>query len=319
MRLSLAIQVWNGAGDWAECWRSVIANLDLFENVFVSISCSPSQENDITVVKSCDSSKIHLLTHDDCMTAVEHGRKFDEWIASFKLTGHLFLLCHDDILLRNGLLQLIGKKLDDTDAVFGPWEFFSSDQDVRELKVKQFYRSDGMPWDKETFLFLLEQQLYALNISGIVIPAEVYNNRYFPWHLCVYGSRSECLHLCSPLIKQIHQLSVPAVKIRIRGNSEGALMDVASNQFDTLLYLNLAWSVVTGSRARGFILRGIGSLMKVNFVSGIKFMIKGQWRLWRNNYLSLGMVLKIWCCFLFLTSSKVVFRIAHVLKLSVNI
>ena len=96
-------------------------------------------------------------------------------------------------------------------------------------------------------------------------------------------------------------------------------MDVASNQFDTLLHLNLAWSVVTGSKTRDFILHGMGNLMKMNIVSGIKFMIKGQWRLWRNNYLSLGMVLKIWCHFLFLASSKVVFRIAHVLKLSVNI
>ena len=301
MKLSLVIQVFNGGEYWRECWQSVIENIDVFDHIFVSISSSPLQEIDIEIVQSYCSEKIQLLTHKNSMTAVEHLRKIDEWIASSDLEGHVFLLCHDDLLLREGLLKLKQMDLDENDAVFGSWTFFSSYQKSRSLTVRQFYRSDGQPWDKQSFIFLQDQQLYAMNISGVILPAEVYRKRYFPWHLGRYGARSEYLHLSAPCIKRIYQLPDPAVKIRGRSDSEGALLDRCSNQYDTLLYLSLAFEIAEKRNIRNFILHGIGNSVRENIKRGIWFLLKTQYLLWKNGYLASKTAWQIWCSLFFLS------------------
>ncbi len=301
MKLSLVITVFNGGEYWRECWQSVIENLDVFDRIFVSVSSSPQEERDIEIARSHCSEKIQLLTHKNSMTAVEHLRKIDDWIASSDLEGHVFLLCHDDLLLREGLLQLKQMDLDENDAVFGAWTFFSSCQKSRNLTVRQFYRSDGQPWDKQSFIFLQDQQLYAMNISGVILPAEVYRKRYFPWHLCCYGARSEYLHLSAPCIKRIWQISDPAIKIRCRSDSEGALLDRRSNQYDTLLYLSLAFEIAEKRNIRIFILHGIGNLIRENIKRGILFLLKTQYLLWKNGYLASKTALQIWCSLFFLS------------------
>lgn len=243
------------------------------------------------------------------MTAVEHGIAFDNCLSSSDLSGHIFYLCHDDILLREGLLEL--KALEDKNdhAVFGPWRFFSDSGKQHELTVRQFRKDDGTPMSKAAFGFLLDQQIYCMNISGVVIPAEIYKEKKFPWHLCAYGCRSEYLHLSSPQIRYICQLSRPAVKIRQHTGSEGALMSQESNQYDTILYLNLAFSIYPAEETRHFTAYSLGYAIKRNLRKGIYFMFKTQYCLWRSGNLPLRDILKIWHALFSIAARKLINKI----------
>ena len=106
MTLSLVVQVYNGGAFWRQCWDSVVANMDLFESIFVSIGSSPVQREDVALVEPFISEKVRLLVQERSMSSVEHGRILDNWVASFEPEGHIFLLCHGDILLREGVLEL---------------------------------------------------------------------------------------------------------------------------------------------------------------------------------------------------------------------
>lgn len=301
MKLSLCIQVYNGGKDWQECWNSVLSNIDFFDNIFVSVSRSPVWEEDISLVKSCALPKIHLLVHEERMSAVEHGKKIDDWISSFQLEGHVFLLCHDDILLSRGLEELSRLDLRHEDGVFGSWHFFSPENTKRDLIVRQFCFPEFSPIDKQTFLFMLDQQQYAMNISGLVIPAAIYNDRYLPWDLCNYGYRSELLHFSSPHIQRVYQLTFPAVKIRQRNDSEGALAVNKDIYFDTLLSQCVLFHVAQKEASKKFIMRGIAYIFGQNnfFRSACDLGIT-QYRLWKNKYLTLYSIVQIWGRLLFL-------------------
>lgn len=294
MKISLAVQVFNGGAYWQQCWASIIANIDLFENVFVSISESPHQKKDIETVQKLSFPNVHLLVHNLCMSAVEHGSRFDEWVSSFQLSGHVFILCHDDILLREGLLALKKLNLSPEEAVLGPWQFFSDDGSIRPLIAKQFRKLNGKPLSSQEFGFMVDQQFYLLNVSGIVIPAEIFKSKRFPWHLCSFGCRSEYLHLCDPSIKYIHQLAIPAVKVRRHSASESALMTEKANQFDTLLYLILAFKIYPLPWTRKFTLQSFCYMLKKSPRSGVKALLQAQINLWKKDFISSGEILHIW-------------------------
>lgn len=313
MKLSLMIQVYNGGDYWRQCWDSVVANIDFFDDIFVSVSNSPQQKNDVARVRAYDSPKVHLLVHDSRMTAVEHGKKMWKWVASFEPAGHVFILCHDDILCREGLRELKALDLKKDDAVFGPWHFFSDDGTERDLIVRQFRRDDGKPLSKEFFGFLVDQQPYLINVSGIVIPSEIFKYREFPWNLCRYGSRSEYLFMCSLRIRQVYQPTLPAVKIRRHQNSEGVLASDENNMFDTLLYLNMAFKVYDKLPTRLFTIQSFLYIIRRKFFTGVLFLILTQYRLWSNGYLRKSDILKIWYSLISAGGKKTVSRIAGAL------
>lgn len=318
MNISLAVQVYNGGVYWQQCWESILANIDFFDQIFISISKSPRQDDDVRLVKECSSSQIHLLVHDHHMTAVEHGKKLDLWLSSFGLKGHVFLLCHDDILLQEGLLQLKNLELSQSEAVLGPWTFFSEDNGKLPLTVKQFRQGNGDAISRQKFGFLVDQQFYAINISGVVIPASIFNKRKFPWHLCSYGSRSEYLHLCNPEIKFIHQPPVPAVKIRRHGNSEGALMTELDNQFDTVLYLNLAFEVHGEEETRRFTIQSLGYMLRKSPLRGLQALLVTQLRLLKCKFLTPGTAVRIWYALVCSSAEKIYNRISGKIKRNVE-
>ena len=318
MNVSLAVQVYNGGDYWRQCLESIIANKDLFDQIFISISNSQSQKYDVSLVEKFLSPQIHLLVHEQRMTSVEHGKKFDLWLSTFNLKGHIFWLCHDDLLLRDGLLQLKQLKLSQHEAVFGPWLFFEENGMKQPLTVKQFRQGNGEPISRQKFGFLIDQQCYAINISGIVLPAFIFNKRLFPWHLCSYGSRSEYLHLCNPEIKFIHQLHVPAVKIRHHANSEGSLMTELDNQLDTLLYLNLAFELYKEEETRRFTIQSLGYILRKHPLQSLRALPVIQLRLLKGKFITLKTAGKIWCSLAHSFAEKVYNRILRKAKRNIG-
>ncbi len=280
----MLIQVYNVGDYWREGWKSILENQDVFEQIFVSISKSPKQEEDIALVRDCKLEKLHWIRQDENLTAVEHGKRLDRWVGSFHPEGHIFVLCHDDILLRDGLLKLKELDLDQNDAVFGPFRFFFQEGSRREITVHEFHREDGRPIDKETFIFLQDQQQFTYNVSGLVLPAELFAEYPLPWHLLRYGGFSECCHLIDPRIRHVYQTAVPAVKIRWHVASEGALMKPDDLLHDSLVYHLIATAVAEKPDLRKFQTRSVLFLIRQDPWKGICYFIKLQFRLSRLKY-----------------------------------
>lgn len=293
MKLSLVIQVYNGGDYWREGWKSILENQDVFEQIFVSISKSPKQEEDIALVRGCKLEKLHWVRQDENLSAVEHGKRLDRWVGSFHPEGHIFFLCHDDLLLRDGLLKLKELDLKENDAVFGPYRFFFQNGSRREITVHEFHREDEYPLDKESFIFLQDQQQFTYNVSGLVLPAKLFEESPLPWHLLRYGGFSECCHMVHPMIRHIWQTEIPAVKIRWHGASEGALMKPDDHLHDSMVYHLIAASVAESPELREFQTRSVLYLIRLNPASGIRdfitlqfklakldFYYPGGWRIW---------------------------------------
>ena len=284
MKLSLMVQVYNGGAYWRECLDSIKENLDLFDAVYVSIGKSPKQETDVKLLRDFPADKVHWIRQSREMSAKEHGMKLDRWVGSFHPEGHIFILCHDDILLREGLLKLRELDLNDNDAVFGPFFFFSQDQSSRPMLVHEFHRDDGQPLDKDEFIFLQDQQRFTYNVSGLVLPAKLFIEYPLPWHLLRYGCYSECTHLIYPGIRHIYQTVIPTVKIRRHGASEGALMKSDDLLHDSLVYHLISTAVAGTPQLRKFQTRSVLFLLRQDPRKGFCWFIQFQIRLARLKF-----------------------------------
>jgi|GEM_PF-2246143 len=284
MKLLLMIQVYNGGDYWRECWESVLKNQDIFDQIFVSVSKSPKQEEDIALLRNCKLEKLHWVRQDEYLTASEHGKRLGRWMGSFHPEGHYFILCHDDILLRDGLLKLRELDLKENDAVFGPHRFFFQNGSRREITVHEFHRDDDRPLDKETFIFLQDQQQFTYNVSGLVLPSKLLWEYPHPVHLLRYGGFAECSCMIFPCIRQIYQTAVPAVKIRWHAASEGALMKPDDLLHDSLVYHLIATAVAEKPYLRKFQSRSVLYLIRLHPLHGILYFIKLQFTLARLKF-----------------------------------
>ena len=284
MNLSLLVQVYNGGAFWQECLDSIKANLDLFDAVYVSIGKSRKQQEDIALLQELQTDKLHWIAQDRDMPSVEHGKRLDRWVGSFHPKGHIFILCHDDILQREGLRKLKELELTDHDAVFGSFRFFSDDGSSREMTVREFYREDR-PMDKDEFIFLQDQQQFTYNISGMVLPGKLYSEvDPLPWHLLKYGCFSECTHLVHPMIRRIWQIPVPTIKIRWHAGSEGAKMNQDDLRHDSLLYHLYAFTAARRPEVKAFQTRSVLYLIALSPFRGIWNFIRLQFRLMKVDF-----------------------------------
>ena len=279
MKLSLLIPVYNGGDYWRECWDSILRNQDVFDQIFVSINKSPKQEEDVAVVSSCKLEKLHWIRQDEKLTAVQHGMRLDRWCGSFHPEGHVFILCHDDILLREGLLKLKELDLKENDAAFGPFHFFSQEGSIREITVREFHREDNQPVSAESFCFLQDQQAFTYNLSGTILPSVLFRIPRAPWHFLHYGCRSENCHLCNPYVKRIWQTSEPTVKIRTHSGSEGAHLPPDAMQYDTMVYLLSAFATYRRPDLRLGLMRSLGYTILTSPLRGTGYFLLLQIRL----------------------------------------
>ncbi len=284
MNLSLLVQVYNGGAYWQECLDSIKENLDLFDAVYVSIGKSPRQEEDIALLQEVHLDKLHWIVQDFNMPSVEHGKRLDQWVRSFHPKGHIFIMCHDDILVREGLLMLKELELTEHDAVFGCFRFFSDDGSSREMTVREFYRENG-PIEKDEFIFLQDQQQFTYNLSGTVLPGKLYSEVHpLPWHLLKYGYFSECAHLVHPMIRWIYQIPVPTVKIRRHSGSEGAKMRLSDLRYDSQLYHLCAFTVARRPEVKAFQTRSVLYLIALSPFRGFWNFLLLQFRLMKVDF-----------------------------------
>ena len=225
MRLNLIIQVYCGGVYWQEAWRSVQSCLDCFENVYVSINYSEIQEQDIAVLTGADPSKVHWIWHENYMTAKEHGIKIYQWLVSLQLQGHLLLLCHDDLLLRDGIEELLSLPDNESDAVFGSFVFFDQGSKSRSIGARQFSLASGEAWSNVTFARFLFDNRCMISVSGIVLSVAAYTKNMPRIFALKHGCGSEVLLMINPDVKQIRQSRNPSVKIRLRSGSEGHMAE----------------------------------------------------------------------------------------------
>lgn len=232
MKLHLRIAVYRGGAYWKECWESVKENLDLFDGVYISINQSELQEEDIATVRDLRSDKIHLLCQEKYLTAAQHGIVMNNWLKKFHLDGYVYILCHDDILVREGLLELRAMPLQETDAVFCGAHFFSSDgSEVPDPSQEADYT---FPVSPEKFV-LIHGRL-SLNISRLVVPATLFHSKDVSSNALQYGYWAELCYLCSPFIERICATVKPAVKVRVHNQSEGSFIAPDLYLFDFILF-----------------------------------------------------------------------------------
>ena len=232
MKLSLMVQVDNGGACWRKCWQSITECLDLFEQIFISVNQSPCVGEDIVPLQNFTSEKIHWICQDRILKPWEHEKKLDGFAASFQPEGHIFILHHDGILLRQGILQVKSMDLREDEVLFGPFEFFSQDRSARTMIVHEFHRQDHKPMPKELFIQLREFLPLTYDISGLVIPAKVLMGKC-SWHLLNSGYFSAMCHLVHPAVTRIVQNQIPTVKVpfRVMLENEGRLPESLVSDF----------------------------------------------------------------------------------------
>lgn len=284
MKLFLIVPVYNGGDYWRECWSSIKNNLDFFDGIYISFNYSPKQAEDITLVLDFPSKKLHWIKHDKMMSAVEHSLKIDRWIGSLHLSGHLMILCHDDILLREGLKELSKMELQDGDAVFGSFHFFSQTGHTQEMTVREFHRDDGQPLPGNEFAFLQDQKFLTYNMSGVILPVKMFRDDFSCWHLLAYGCRAENSHLCNPYVKRVFQTFSPTVSVRWHVDSEGTKMSKEMNQYDTLVYLLVSFVTYKEKYQRNMIARSIGYTIRLSPFRGMRYFLQLQFRLGKLPY-----------------------------------
>ncbi len=284
MKLSLLIPVYKGGDYWRQCWESIRENLDFFDGVYISFNYSELQEKDIAVIQDCPPDKIHWVRQEHRMSAAEHGRCLDCWLQGFHLSGYIFHLCHDDLLCREGLEELSRFELTEEDAVFGPFHFFDDQGVLKEMTIREFHQLDGQPLDGAFFASLQEQWNPTYSISGLILPAGIFQKPYLPWQDFIYGYRSELLHLCNPYVRRVFQGYSPTVKIRLHAGAEGNVQNPAFQQHDTLLYLLISFVTYPAPYRRTMNARSVGYVIGLNIPRGLYFFFLLQFKLRKADF-----------------------------------
>ena len=277
MQLHLRIAVYRGGDFWRECWKSVKENLDLFEGVFVSFNLYDGVEDDIAVMQDIQSDKLHWRKQEQYLSAEAHGRVIDAWLRGFNLTGHIFILCHDDILSREGLLELKALDLKEDDAAFCGALFFSENGDRKPIIVHELSRDTSIHTPPDIFISTWDSK--SLNVSRSVIPAKAFHPKVMPCHCLEYGCFAELLYLCTPFTKRIYQTNAPAVKIRNHSGSESHATPPDLYLFDNILLRHYMFSIFSQQDVKLKMASDLGYLFREHPLQGVIYWLRGQSRL----------------------------------------
>lgn len=286
MQLNLVIGVYRGGGYWQEAWESVQPLLNCFQGVYISINYSEIQEQDIALISGCNSDKVHWISHDDYMTSLAHGMKIYQWLSSLQLQGRLLLLCHDDLLLKDGIEELLTLPDKDDDAVFGSFCFFDQDSKYRPIGVRQFSLASGGAWDSNTFARFLFDNRCMISVSGIVLSVAAYTENMPSVFALKHGCGSEVVLMINPQVKKIRQTRSPLVKVRLHTQSEGRV----AQQFpfrmvhDYLFFCLRSFVLISDSQTRISITRACAAAIREHpgyalpaMFSAIYSLLKERW------------------------------------------
>ncbi len=221
MQLNLVIQVYRGGDYWREAWQSVQPCLNYFQGVYISINYSEIQEQDIALIAGCDSDKVHWISHKNYMTAREHGEKIYQWLSSLQLQGHLLILCHDDLLVKEGVEEVLSFSGKEDEAVFGSFLYFDQENKYRPIGVRQFSLASSEAWDSVAFARFLFDHRCMISVSGIVLSVSAYAKNMPSVLALKHGCGSEFVLMVNPQVKRIRQTKFPLVKVRLHTESEG--------------------------------------------------------------------------------------------------
>ena len=277
MQLHLRIAVYRGGDFWRECWESVKENWDLFDGIYVSFNLYEGVKDDIAVIKDTQSDKLHWRRQEEFLSAEAHGRVIDAWLREFNLTGHIFVLCHDDILSREGLLELKALDLKENDAAFCGALFFSEDGGRKPIIVHELSSDTSLFTPPDIFISTWESK--SLNVSRGVIPAMAFHPKVMPWHCLEYGCFAELLYLCTPVTKRIFQTNAPAVKIRAHSGSETRATPPNLYLFDNILLRHYIFSLFPQRDVKLKMASDLGYLFREHPLRGVAYWLRGQLRL----------------------------------------
>lgn len=266
MNLSLRLAVYKGGEFWRECWNTIKENIDIFDCIYISFNYSELQQQDIALIENFNSDKIKWRKENRMLSAVEHGRNIDRFLKHCNVSGHVLILCHDDLLVREGLLKLKQLSLGHNEAAWLGADFFTENgMPVPEVCRKDIVSDQKIPVEK----FLCDLPQRALNVSRIVLPAEIYYLPQLPWNNVKYGYFAEIFYLCNSMIHNIQQLSATCVRIRMHSGSEGALRITSLLLYDSLLAFGNCMLIFDQKQIHLVIARHVGYMIKKNILSGI--------------------------------------------------
>ncbi|MBR4676188.1 MAG: hypothetical protein IKP00_17160 [Victivallales bacterium] len=277
MQLHLRIAVYRGGDFWRECWKSVKENWDLFDGIFVSFNLYDGVEDDIAVMQDIQSDKLHWRRQKEFLSAEAHGRVIDEWLRGFNLKGHIFILCHDDILAREGLLELKALDLKENDAAFCGALFFSEDGGRKPIIIHELSSDTRFYTPPDIFITTWESK--SLNVSRCVIPAMAFHPKVMPCHCLEYGCFAELLYLCTPFTQRIYQTNAPAVKVRCHSGSETRATPPDLYLFDNILLRHYIFTTFPQGDVKLKMASDLGYLLREHPLRGGLYWLRGQFRL----------------------------------------
>ena len=221
MKLFLQIAVYNGGDFWQECWESIVSNIDLIDGVYISFNYSPLQKQDISTIQGFTSEKVKWRKEDKMLSAQEHSRNINRWLSGFDLDGHILVLCHDDILERQGLLKLKEFNLQKNEAVWLGASFFKDKNNViPPSEYKDIFSEERI--SSEEFFWTFHER--ALNVSRCVLPFQAYKMPVCPWLLLSYGYWAEVAYICNPCVEYVRQMATRLPTLIILYLSVGSMI-----------------------------------------------------------------------------------------------
>ena len=259
MKLFLQIAVYNGGDFWQECWESIVSNIDLIDGVYISFNYSPLQKQDISTIQGFTSEKVKWRKEDKMLSAQEHSRNINRWLSGFDLDGHILVLCHDDILERQGLLKLKEFNLQKNEAVWLGASFFKDKNNViPPSEYKDIFSEERI--SSEEFFWTFHER--ALNVSRCVLPFQAYKMPVCPWLLLSYGYWAEVAYICNPCVEYVRQMAEPGIRIRKHAGSESASKITKLYLYDSFFVLCYAALLFKQKKTDIFIARHIGFFIR---------------------------------------------------------
>jgi len=226
------VLVYEGGELWGECWQSVRGIQNDFDEVIIGINQSAAQYEDLKTCKQDlnKNAKIYLQPHN--ISYVEHLT----WLISKVKSDYIFFLCHDDLIIREGIKDvrtLINKSLYNHIGIFGSqiWVYPNNE----ELKLELDPYLGVMPRDK--FIIADAAKHFSFNLSGIVGHTDsIKKNLVQSEIFSKYGFRFDNWILTQPNIKSIYQINNPIVKIRVHNGQLGQSTVLKERAFDNISY-----------------------------------------------------------------------------------
>lgn len=213
----LLVSVYNGDELWKETCQNVYECSKHFDSIFISINKSNIQEGDFRIandqLKNLTNCKIKL--RNEFFGPREHFQEICRDLLKEDFT-HVFILCHDDLLIEENLKKIRSLKIEDVNISPIVWI-----NEFGKFEVTEFNLKGLNAISVEEFICREADSPIGMSISGLVLSKQqlIEGGEYFKYFR--QGYRFDNFIFTYNHLKKINVIGFPLVKVKIHPQQQG--------------------------------------------------------------------------------------------------